>query len=302
MEQHTLGGACAGGRQWRVDLYRAVASSQDPSAERGGAGDWALEILESITDAFLAIDRSWRFTYVNRQAHRLLDRAPGDLIGTVLWEEFPGLIGTEFETAYRRAAEDRIPSRLTAWYAPHNRWYEVYTCPAAHGIAIYFRDATENKQAEEAIRRSEEAQRLVVAINDATRQLGDPVAITRQVVTLVGRHFGVSRCMFAEIDTGLEWINVPCDYTDHGVLSLTGTHRLENFGPKLIGRLREGHSVAIDDVQTDALTADPRTAAGLGAIQARAVLTVPLLQESRPIAAFSLHQSEPRRWSPTRSP
>ena len=39
------------------------------------------DILESITDAFFALDRDWHFTYVNRQAELLLDRAPGDLLG-----------------------------------------------------------------------------------------------------------------------------------------------------------------------------------------------------------------------------
>jgi len=39
-------------------------------------------ILESITDAFFAVDRDWRFSYVNPQAERLLDRPTGRLVGT----------------------------------------------------------------------------------------------------------------------------------------------------------------------------------------------------------------------------
>ena len=33
----------------------------------------AEEILESITDAFLAVDRDWRVTYVNRESERILE-------------------------------------------------------------------------------------------------------------------------------------------------------------------------------------------------------------------------------------
>ena len=63
-------------------------------------------ILESITDAFFSVDRDWRFDYVNQQAERVLGRVPGDLVGKVLWEVYPGLVGSEFERAYRRTAEE----------------------------------------------------------------------------------------------------------------------------------------------------------------------------------------------------
>jgi PAS domain S-box-containing protein len=114
------------------------------------------EILESITDAFFAIDTEWRFTYVNKQAEQLLDREPGDLIGQVIWEVYPGLIGSQFETAYRRTARELIPRTLTSYYSDHDRWYEVNVFPASNGITIYFRNATERIRTEETLRRSQE--------------------------------------------------------------------------------------------------------------------------------------------------
>ena len=60
-------------------------------------------ILESITDGFFAVSRDWRFTYVNPQGERILDRKPGELLGRSLWEEYPGLAGSEFERSYHRA-------------------------------------------------------------------------------------------------------------------------------------------------------------------------------------------------------
>src|ERR1700679_1320543 len=71
-------------------------------------GEQDRTILESITDAFFAVDRDWRFSYVNPQAERMLDRQPGDLLGHVIWEEYPGLIGSQFETAYHRVVNERI--------------------------------------------------------------------------------------------------------------------------------------------------------------------------------------------------
>ena len=61
-------------------------------------------ILESITDAFFAVDRQWRFTYVNAQAGRLWNRAPAELLGKNVWEEFSQAVGTAFEYQAHRAA------------------------------------------------------------------------------------------------------------------------------------------------------------------------------------------------------
>jgi PAS domain S-box-containing protein len=109
----------------------------------------ATAILESITDAFFAMDGRWCFTYVNRQAERLLGQAPGDLIGKNLWEEYPGLDGSDFERVYRRAAAERTSSSVTSYYPDHDRWYEVHVYPASDGISIYFRDVSAGMRAQQ---------------------------------------------------------------------------------------------------------------------------------------------------------
>ncbi|HZG39661.1 MAG TPA: PAS domain-containing protein [Nodosilinea sp.] len=119
-------------------------------------------ILESITDGFFALDQDWRFTYVNPQAERILNRTPGDLLDQVIWEVYPGTVGTEFERAYHRTASERVASSLTSFYPDHNCWYEVYAYPAADGITVYFRNVTEKIQAEAALRESEEKTRNVL--------------------------------------------------------------------------------------------------------------------------------------------
>ncbi|MEG4324781.1 ATP-binding protein [Microcoleus sp. herbarium5] len=118
-------------------------------------------ILESIGEAFFALDENWRFTYVNQFAEKLLARIPGDLIGKNLWEEYPGLIGNEFEPIYWIPMRDRVPASLTAFYPDHDRWYEVRSYPAANGITVYFKNVTDQIQAEAALRQSEERYRTL---------------------------------------------------------------------------------------------------------------------------------------------
>ena len=119
-------------------------------------------ILESIADGFYALDRDWRFTYVNSAGEKLLDRAHGDLIGKRLWDEYPGAVGSAFELAYRRVASERIPESFTAYYPDFDRWYAVSAYPATDGLTVYFRDVSEQKLIEERLHASEERRLLAL--------------------------------------------------------------------------------------------------------------------------------------------
>ncbi|MDB6152327.1 MAG: luxQ 2 [Chthoniobacteraceae bacterium] len=177
----------------RFQIYsdgRSIAFMRDV-AEQVKSEEQAKVILESISDAFFAVDRSWRFTYLNSQAELLLSPAPGSLLGKNMWEMFPGLIGSVFEKIYRRSADERIALSITSFYPDHGRWYEVHCYPAAAGLSIYFRDVTARKQAEEAQRHLSEQWRLAL---DAA-QLGtwhlDPATHELTVDDRIKAIFGV---------------------------------------------------------------------------------------------------------------
>ncbi len=117
----------------------------------------AMDILESITEGFFGLDREWRFTYLNGEAQRVLGRTLNELVGKVIWDAYPDLVGSEFEQAYRRAMTDHEPSTVVAYYPDHDRWYEVHPYPATDGISVYFRNVTEQKRADR------ERERLIAA-------------------------------------------------------------------------------------------------------------------------------------------
>ena len=111
--------------------------------------------LESITDAFFAVDHEWRFTYLNRQAERTLRRKRQELLGRSLWEEFPEAVGAKFYQKYHEAAESGISVHFEEFYAPLGHWAEVHAYPSKDGLAVYFRDVSERKRTEEALYESE---------------------------------------------------------------------------------------------------------------------------------------------------
>jgi PAS domain S-box-containing protein len=146
-----------------VLVFRDVTERRRAAAALRRQEQRALNILESVTDAFFALNREWEFTYINRQAEQVLGRERCDLLGKAIWEAYPGLPGSEFEQAYRKAMEDGVASSMTAYYPDHDRWYEVRPYPSPEGIAVYFRNVTERMAAERAIHESEERYRRAAA-------------------------------------------------------------------------------------------------------------------------------------------
>jgi PAS domain S-box-containing protein len=123
-----------------------LQQAEDAATERRHG---SMAILDAMTEGVFTLDRQWRFSYVNPEAHRILDEAPGSLAGLVLWEKYPGLDDEVFGAHYRRAMDEQRTSRFTGFYPAIHRWFEVTAHPAAEGIAVYFRDITAQKAAEE---------------------------------------------------------------------------------------------------------------------------------------------------------
>ncbi len=110
--------------------------------------DTVATILECISDAFFALDREWCFTYVNNRAEILLQKTREVLLGRNVWEEFPGSTETIFYEKYNEAIATQNVVQFEDYYVPVATWFEVRVYPSYDGLAIYFRDITQRKQAE----------------------------------------------------------------------------------------------------------------------------------------------------------
>lgn len=120
------------------------------------------EVLESISDAFYAVDQEWRFVYVNHNAEQLWGLRREDLLGKNLWEVFPQSVGGPLHGEMLRAAVERRSARLEFWSSLLHVWLEVNIYPNGDGLAVYFRDITERKRAEAALQESEQRFRTLV--------------------------------------------------------------------------------------------------------------------------------------------
>ncbi len=160
---------------------RLLGAASDVTDQLG-----VVRVLESMPAGFYALTREWRFTQVNAEAERMLDRHRDELIGEVLWEAFPAAVGSEFEEAYRRAVTTGEPVTFDAYYpAPLDGWYEVRAWPTADGLSVYFLEVTERVRAQDELRRAAERVATVALVSTELAGSLDAEVATGQVPRLV---------------------------------------------------------------------------------------------------------------------
>ncbi len=128
---------------------RELAERNQARAELQESARTMKSILENTTDGFFALDGDWKFTYMNPEAEILLGRKRDDLVGKDLWQEFPELKESAFETNYRRVVSEQVAIEFEASDVAGKIWFEMHAYPSGPGLSVFFRDVSERKRTEE---------------------------------------------------------------------------------------------------------------------------------------------------------
>jgi PAS domain S-box-containing protein len=100
-------------------------------------------ILESIGDAFFAIDENWTITYWNNMAEKVLGKSRDEVLYRQLAEVYEDSVDSISFIKYKEAIETKRSVHFEDYYAPLNKWYEVSAYPSEDGLSVYFKDVTE---------------------------------------------------------------------------------------------------------------------------------------------------------------
>src|SRR5699024_11912019 len=168
------------------------------------------ETLESISDAYFALDSQWNVIYANLHAQRLV-QLDTSLAGMNFWTLFP-VENSTLETNLRHAMTSRTLIAMEGSYVPRGAWYEVRAFPLRDGLGVYFSDITDRKSVEqqrdrllaserEARLRAEEARQHIAfqARHDALTGLLNRGELARRLDQLLGDEAGTGNAVLVVV-------------------------------------------------------------------------------------------------------
>ncbi|HEX2204249.1 MAG TPA: PAS domain-containing protein, partial [Longimicrobium sp.] len=272
---------------------RRLAEERGVRAEAEVARRRLEALLESIGDAFVALDRELRYTYVNRRAEATLGKPREELLGRTLEEAFPRAVGGVGWREMRRALESGEPRSFEYDSAALGRTVSVRVFPTEEGVSVFYEDVTEVRRAERVERLLAEAGRALAAplevaetLSALPRLLVPALADVCAVVT-AGPEGGPAAVEVRHADpekAGLvrDLLRSYADRPDAGSVAL---RVLRTGEPVLVERVEEG-GVAL---------ADPARQRVVEALGMRSLLAVPLRAESRVLGVMALATAESGR-------
>jgi PAS domain S-box-containing protein len=268
----------------------------DASAEslpRFSAGSHGMELLERMTDGFLALDREWRIVYMNAAARNVgVDPGP-DVIGRNHWEQWPETVGTEVERQYRRAMETQRPAHFEHHYLVPGKdfWHTIHAYPDPTGLTIFYRDITEQKRKDDVARLLASASsRLVSTLDQPTMmrevaELALPLLGQWSCVYLVSDSFEVTAVAAASVDPRLGTI----------LRQVIAQLPLAAVDPRLPWNhaMLSGEPVRLGDPGADfyAALSSPELRDFVAALAPHSLLCVPLMARGRTIGGITFGNS-----------
>jgi serine phosphatase RsbU (regulator of sigma subunit) len=279
-------------------------------------GDLLLQAVEGMERPLFVLDDDWRFSYMNPAGARLLGETVDGLVGSVIWEKYPGTVGSPFEENYRRVATTGEPASFEAWYDPLGIWFQVDAFRTEGGLVVTYDDVTER-------RRTEEERAAAVIAREVAVEAAERAAAEAE---LAGRHLmllgDINLAMTSTLDTDeavdrFAHLVVPllADLCLVSVVDPDGTRRdvgrahsdpemaehLHRYADARVDSnratapvptaLRSGRPVVIQeltDAQIAAMVGDEESRAALARLQVSAVAAFPLVARGETFGVLTL--------------
>jgi len=131
-------------------MFREITKRKLAERELQRSRQETIDLLESISDSFVAFDKDLRFTYLNQAAEKIMGCSRESRIGQKLEDVSPQVDPLALKK-YRQVLLEKTPQEIEIYSNAVQRWLNITVNPSRNGISVYFRDITERIQAEETL-------------------------------------------------------------------------------------------------------------------------------------------------------
>lgn len=115
-----------------------------------------MKIMEGISDGFYALDREWRFTFVNHKLKLVTNTNADTLLGESIWNVFPKIVDSlTFHKMHEAMSENQSAHWEASGLANPDQSHEFHAYPYQEGLTVFFRDVTELKRQQQELSRLE---------------------------------------------------------------------------------------------------------------------------------------------------
>lgn len=253
------------------------------------------EIVESISDAFVALDKNWCYTYMNKRAGEIFARDPKKIIGKHIWTEFPEGIGQLFHQAYEKAFREQTFIQLEEYYPPYDKWFENRIYPTKEGLSIFFHDITERKKVLHELEKVNRTYVVISQINQLIVRESDINEIFRKSCKIAIEYGKFRMAWIGIVDENTRIVN-PMFWDGHeeGYLSSIMKIALDN---ELVGKgptaaaINKGSHYFCNDIANDPIIEPWREEALKRGY--RSSIALPLKLYDKIIGSFNLYSENP---------
>jgi PAS domain S-box-containing protein len=295
-------------RVYGFDVTDQVTAEQEAARTR----ETFVELVERAPFGIYIVDAEFRIAVMNAGSRNRAFRNVRSVVGRdfgeamrILWPEH---VAAEIVAIFRRTLDTGEPYYSPRFVNPRNdvgivesyEWelHRIALPVGQHGVICYYFDSTALREAEQALRRSEAELSFVLELNDALRQLDDPIQMQEMAARLLGERLQADRVFYSDVvaQDGIETCIIERDYHRPGVSSLRGRFAFKDFSHTDHEDYRAGRTVRSANVFADERAPSQRDA--YRAADVAAFIGVPFVERSELVGVLGVLERQPREWTP----
>ena len=251
-------------------------------------------LIERISDAFIALDKDWRYTYANKAVGELVGMSSASLIGKNVWELFPQAKDSATYQLFHKAMQEQRYMYNEDYFEPLDLWQENHVYPSAEGISVFIKNVTERKKAEQKIIKANRLYFFISQVNQMIVRTTNQETLFKEACRIAVELGKFKLAWIGLIDETSQTV-VPEIYAGAGEEYLSEIKPIsvrnvpEGLGPT--GRaIREGKYHICNDIELDPQMLPWKEQALNNGY--RSSMALPIKKFGRVIGAFSLYSPE----------